>query len=248
MWSTIVRKTVNCWLNLIRKLTPTSECELCLQATSNAFFLCHNCLKELPRARHSCSQCSEPITSAGRCGRCQQHPPAFDYSDCPFLYQPPLSLWIKACKDRRQLLWLPRLTGLMLTNPAAALALAQADAITFIPSTRRKLFSRGFNITEIMARRLAKTLGVPLIDNALYKISGHDQRGLSARQRQRNLSNSLQPGQLQLKGKHIVIIEDVITTGATANAAARALKQQGAAIVGIWALARTPPPEWDNNP
>jgi len=145
-------------------------------------------------------------------------------------------------------LWLPRLTGLMLTNPAAALALAQADAITFIPSTRRKLFSRGFNITEIMARRLAKTLGVPLIDNALYKISGHDQRGLSARQRQRNLSNSLQPGQLQLKGKHIVIIEDVITTGATANAAARALKQQGAAIVGIWALARTPPPEWDNNP
>ena len=99
-----------------------------------------------------------------------------------------------------------------------------------------------------MARRLAKTLGVPLIDNALYKISGHDQRGLSARQRQRNLSNSVQPGQLQLKGKHIVIIEDVITTGATANAAARALKQQGAAIVGIWALARTPPPEWDNNP
>lgn len=242
MWSTIADKKVNYWSHLIRKLSPGGECERCLQPTRSLFFLCESCIKELPQALHTCSQCSEPIASAGRCGRCQLHPPAFDYSCCPFLYQPPLSLWIKACKDRRQLLWLPRLSGLMLLSPVAALA--QADAITFIPSARRKLFRRGFNLTEIMARRLARALKIPLIDSALNKTSGNDQRGLSARQRHKNLSNALQPGQLQLKGKHIVIIEDVITTGATANAAARALKQQGAAVVGIWALARTPPPDW----
>ena len=68
-----------------------------------------------------------------------------------------------------------------------------------------------------------------------------DQRGLSRLARQRNVVSSLQAGDLKLNGLHVLLIEDVITTGATAHAAARALKQQGAAIVGVWALARTPP-------
>ncbi len=244
MWSTIAKKTVDYWSKSIRTLTPQGECELCLQNTGGLFFLCERCLQELPHTVFACSQCSEPMTSPGRCGRCQQQPPAFDYSYCSFLYQPPVSLWIKRCKDQQQVIWLPRLSGLMLTQPPDTVQ--QADAITFIPSSRRKLFRRGFNITEIMARRLAKQLGIPLIRNALLKAPGHDQRGLSAQQRQKNLRDSLQPGKQNLRGMHILIIEDVITTGATASAAAKALKRQGADIVGIWALARTPPPQWHN--
>jgi len=244
MWSTIAKKTVDYWSKSIRTLTPKGECELCLQNAGGLFFLCDHCLQELPHTVFACSQCSEPMTSPGRCGRCQQKPPAFDYSYCPFLYQQPISLWIKSCKDSHQLIWLSRLTGLMERNQPGNLP--QADAITFIPSSRRKLFNRGFNVTEIIARRLAKRLGIPLIPNALCKTSGNDQRGLSASQRHRNLRNSLQPGKQDLRGKHIVIIEDVMTTGATANAAASALKQQGAGIVGIWALARTPPPQWQH--
>lgn len=242
MWSTIAEKSVNYWSKSRRALTPQGECELCLQDAGGLFFLCHRCLQELPRPDFACSQCSEPMTNAGRCGRCQQQPPAFDYSYCSFLYQQPISFWIKSCKDRHQLIWLSRLAGLMAQSPPANLQ--QADALTFIPSSRRKLFNRGFNVTEIIARKLAKRVGIPLIQHAICKISGNDQRGLSADQRHRNLRNSLQPGKQDLHGKHIVIIEDVMTTGATANAAASALKQQGASIVGIWALARTPPPQW----
>lgn len=114
-----------------------------------------------------------------------------------------------------------------------------ADAVVYIPSHPKKLLERGFNPAELLARHVAQHLKLPVYDKALIKRKGLDQRGLSRRQRHQNIRQSLLPGQLNLSGQRILIVEDVLTTGATAIAAAQALKAQGASEVNVWALAHT---------
>lgn len=222
---------------MILKLTSLAECELCFDPANHSGFLCAACYQGLARAKHACMLCAEPLQQTGICHRCLLKPPPTSKVFCSYLYLPPLSLWIKSYKDSQQLRQLPRLLWLMRNN---APSLEQVDAITYIPSEGLKLFKRGFNPAELLARQLAKTYQRPVLTTALKKRSAKDQRTLSRQQRIRNSQLSIQPGKLDLTGKNILLIEDVVTTGATANAAALALKQQGAATVQVWALARTP--------
>lgn len=238
MRSTLQRNTVNRRRDFSQWLSSPCVCELCLEKASASGFLCDACLQDLPLSLFACSHCAEPMQQPGRCGKCQQHPPAFDYAHCSYLYQAPLSGWIKAVKDQRQAPWLQRLLWLQCQRPPPALA--GVDALVLIPSSRWKRIWRGFNPAGILARGLSQQYAIPLLQQALIKTATRDQRGLSATERRRNLRHAFQPAGLNLAGQHVLIIDDVMTTGATADAAARALKKQGAAIVGIWALARTP--------
>lgn len=236
-WSTILKFMVNCRVKAANWLTTHAECEICFAPACEAGFLCRSCWQTLPRAVFACSQCAEPMHSPGRCNRCLSQPPAMDYAICSYLYEPPLSLWLQQLKDQHQLQRLPRLLWLM-THQAPEFT--GVDGIAYIPSPRRKLWRRGFNPAELLARRIAAQRHLPVLSQALHTQTQQDQRGLNRRQRLQNSRKALRPGGQNLQGRHILLIEDVITTGATADAAARALKQQGAAIVGIWALARTP--------
>lgn len=230
----------------VRILRLDCRCELCLgQLSGTCRFLCRSCYQDLPQSSHVCSHCSEPMQHTAeqatkqRCQRCQHTPPLYDYSQCRFPYQPPINLWIRLAKDKHQEHWMKRLAEVMSMQPPSSLA--HVDGLVFIPSHWLKRLKRGYNPSEHLARYLSRHIDIPIIDQALVKHHAYDQRGLNAESRRRNLSHSLLPGQLDLTGKHLLIIDDVMTTGATADAAARCLKQQGAAIVGVWALARTPP-------
>lgn|SRR5690554_1120558 len=214
-----------------------SECELCFAPTNLSGFLCQSCYDELPKAAHSCLYCGEPLRQSKICHRCLLKPPPTDYLYCNYLYRPPLSQWIKAFKDNHQLLHLPRLLWLMAEHPPT---LEYIDAITYIPSEGVKFLRRGFNPAELMARALAKKYKLEVLRNALIKNTAQDQRLLRRAQRIKNSQESIKPGRLNLTGQKILLIEDVVTTGATANAAADALKAQGADFVQVWALARTP--------
>lgn len=222
---------------MILHLTALAECELCFEPANHSGFLCANCYHGLAQSKRACLLCAEPLKHNSICHRCLLKPPATNSVFCSYLYLPPLSLWLKSYKDRQQLKQLPRLLWLMKNK---APNIQQVDAITYIPSEGFKLFKRGFNPAELMARSLAKTHRLPVLSKALIKKNAKDQRGLGRRQRIANSQQSIQAGQLNLTGKTILIIEDVVTTGATANAAALALKQQGAVAVQVWALARTP--------
>ncbi|WP_430460088.1 ComF family protein [Thalassolituus sp. LLYu03] len=178
------------------------------------------------------------MAEPGRCGRCQSHPPAFDYCHSPLLYSHPIAGWIRAIKDDQQLNWIHRLLWLMLQEPP--LNLDNIDALVVMPSSRRRLITRGYNVAGMLADRLSQHYGKPLILHALHKRHTTDQRGLSAKERHRNQKRAMNGNQLDLSGQHLLLIDDVMTTGATAGAAANALKKQGASIVGIWVLARTP--------
>ena len=225
-------------------LNHHSQCELCLEPTDYTAFLCQSCHNDLITPIPACSQCSEPmphlaITSPpARCGDCQQQPPAYDYSHCNYIYQHPITHWLHKMKDKHQFIWCHKLAKLMLKSPPTTLA--NIDALVFIPATRRRTLLRGFNAAEMITRDISQATRLPVIEQALIKVHSADQRNLNRQQRLRNMRNSLKPGGHDLAGLHILVVDDVMTTGATLNIAAQCLKSQGAAIVGAWTFARTP--------
>lgn len=197
-----------------------NECSICFAQANYSGFLCQQCfaLLESDDTAAIFHQSIEQVF-------------------CSYRYQPPLSQWLVALKDQQQLASLAKLQWLMLQRQPN---FHNVDAIVFIPSDSKKLLQRGFNPAELLARHIAKHWQLPIYNKAFIKHSSADQRGLSRRQRRQNIRQSLQPEKLNLSGQHIVLIEDVLTTGATAIAAAQALKQQGAKKISVWALAHTP--------
>jgi ComF family protein len=113
------------------------------------------------------------------------------------------------------------------------------DVVTCIPTTRRRKFWRGFNLSEELARAVADDLNLPL-HPLLKKTKHHEQRGRSARQRASSQTDISIETNLDLTGKHILIVDDVMTTGSTLHAAAALLKESNANKVGAWCFARTP--------
>ncbi|WP_221800989.1 ComF family protein [Oceanobacter mangrovi] len=242
------------WLkSLIRE---QCHCELCLEPLldSASGFLCDECERQLSQSFSACSQCGEPLMTATlplpghtaqRCKRCQQQTPTFDYSICHSLYTGPVCQWVQLAKDKRQQLWMQRLARWMAIRAPAHLN--QVDALVAVPSHWHRLFMRGFNPSQILAETLSQRYQIPLLKRALYKSASADQRLLGRLQRQQQISQHYHPGQLDLSGQHLLLIDDVMTTGATASELARLLKQQGATTVGVWVLARTPSRQYQSS-
>ncbi len=113
------------------------------------------------------------------------------------------------------------------------------EVIVPVPSHWRRRLWRGFDQAAVLARELARHTGIPTAQ-ALRRTRHTDpQAGLTRRQRRLNIRGCFQtiaPDKIQ--GRRVLLIDDVLTTGATANAAAEALKAAGAAHVGVFTLAR----------
>lgn len=124
--------------------------------------------------------------------------------------------------------------------------LADADIIVPVPLARTRLWSRRFNQAAILARKLSNDSGVPDDPLALERIRHTaSQVGLSVDQRKRNVAGAFEVPSARhsaVKGRKVVLVDDVITTGATANACARALKRAGATRVDVLTLARVVDP------
>ena len=232
-WSTLERLKDNYRLFF----NQVFQCELCQGQLDNPSFICTACYSDLPFQALACPQCSEPVYQPGRCGSCQQRPPAFDYSHCSYLYQHPMQHWLHRCKDKGDIRFVRLIAELMLkAQPVINLP---PDALVFVPSTRKRLVMRGFNLSLELTRQMSKELTIPIISDSLLKIQHTEQRRLAAKDR-RLRDTCLRSGQQDLKGKHLLIIDDVMTTGSTLDQAAKLLKQQGAETVGAWCFARTP--------
>jgi ComF family protein len=128
---------------------------------------------------------------------------------------------------------------------AGAELLADADVILPVPLYRSRLWSRRFNQSAMLAHAVGHLTGVPVDCFLLARVKRtHAQVGLTAAQRRKNVAGAFRvtAPHGQLRGKRIVVVDDVITTGATAEACARVLKRAGAARVDILALARAVEP------
>ena len=133
-----------------------------------------------------------------------------------------------------------RLFGRWLIEAGGEL-IGRCDLIVAVPLARGRMLRRRFNQSQILANEIARLTGKPLAPLALERRRAtRSQIGLSRLERQRNVAGAfaVRPGQASaIAGKSVLLIDDVITTGATANAAARALQKAGAARVDVLALA-----------
>ena len=223
------------------------HCQLCLGPSDNTSDICGACQGDLPWLGHQCSQCALPLpeTSSTLCGNCLTQAPAFRQVIAPFVYRFPLDSLIPAFKYHHQLAYGRLLVPLLIDairHHHAENDQALPDRLIPMPLHRQRQAQRGYNQAFELARPVARALQIPLDRHSLLRHqSTPAQQGLSARERRRNLRDAFYcPHPQHVNGLHLAVLDDVVTTGATANEVSRTLLQAGAASVSIWALARTP--------
>ena len=219
---------------LLSTLLP-NHCFLCQSLSPQT--LCPACEQDLPLITRCCRQCALPLEHSEVCGECLKHPPVFDHSICRYRYEGHVPALINLFKHQNQ--W-P--LGRYLAQ-ALALQLGgntfQADALIPVPLHWRTQIHRGYNQAAIICQELTLTLDIPIVHAAHKTKPSPHQQGLSRKQR---LANHHRPFHIQgdISGMNVLLVDDVITTGATVQTLSRALKEAGAKAVNVCALARTP--------
>lgn len=178
-----------------------------------------------------------------RCGACLRHPPAMEACLAGVTYAYPWAGLIAEFKFHGHPAWARTLAGLLRLAPGVAQALEAADIVLPVPLSRGRLRERGFDQAAWLARALdaRKTRKGVLL--RLHDTS--PQSRLTREERLRNLRGAfaIDPASApQLQGRRVVLVDDVMTTGATLNAACHPLRQAGAAHITAVVFARTPPP------
>ena len=222
-------------------------CLLCDEAADGATPLCMACETELPWLGDHCQTCALPLPASGlTCGQCLKQPPAFEQVIAPWTYSFPIDSLITRFKHSAKWPFGPLLGELL----AQALQhrfdddLPQPDLLLPVPLATRRLRQRGFNQAAMLARWLGKHLDLPCDERLLLRTQDTGaQQTLNANERRKNLRNAfaLAPD-ASVKGRHLALVDDVLTTGATAQALAELLMDAGAARVDVYCLARTPKP------
>ena len=223
-----------------------NRCLLCLgRATGLPDCLCIRCLEDLPWLGTACRRCALPLPEAGQlCGQCQQRPPAFTQIIAPFVYAFPLDSLIPAFKYHQQLIYgrlLARLLSQAVSHYYQEHQQAWPDVLLPMPLHRIRQAQRGYNQAFELARPIARQLGLPLDrSNLRRRRATGAQQGLDAQSRRHNLQQAFSCRHPErLIDQHVALIDDVVTTGSTADEASRTLLDAGAASVSIWCVART---------
>jgi ComF family protein len=214
----------------LRELSRIPVCGACLSqpAPLQAEYFCRACGTPFLDPR--------PLDEAGLCALCRSGLNSFDQVYAAGAYEGAL----------RKLIHLFKFEGVRpLARPLGAF-LAGAlprertfDAIVPMPLHWRRRWQRGFNQSELLAREIARRWRMPIRRLVRRKRATAPQAGLTSAQRRTNVQGAFEtiPG-ARLEGLRILLIDDVLTTGATADACARALKRAGAAGVALLTLAR----------
>lgn len=218
---------------LINSMLPAS-CLLC-GADSGRALICSACHADLPLLPpHRCPLCADQTTHGERCGACLKDPPHFDVAVAAFRYDFPVDRIIHALKYGHQLAvadWCARRLIALLKDHAF-------DRLVPLPLHPERLRERGFNQSGEIGRRLAALLGIPVdLDSLLRTRATPAQADLPHKERRRNVRGAFEC-RSDLTGQNLLLIDDVMTTAATANECARILKMHGAASVTVAVVAR----------
>ncbi len=222
-----------------------SLCVACLTPGA-ASGLCPQCLADLPLNHWACRRCAQPLPECAQpdamCGQCQSEPPPFCHSEAPWLYGFPIDQLIGRYKYRRQLSLGHPLIHAFAEHMAQVLeAHPERRPQLLVPSPMhsRRQRQRGFNQAEDIAEQLGSRLDIPWSVTLIERSRpARRQSGLNRQQRQDNLRGIFQAH--ARAPRRVAIIDDVMTTGATARALAETLASAGAREIQVWALARTP--------
>lgn len=222
----------------IGRLLPAQPCILC-GAESHAGLCCAACTAELPVLTGlRCPVCALPTPSGEVCGECLQTPPPFDHTVAAFSYEFPLDKLVQALKFREHLILVN-----FLADALARRVIIPPTHLVAMPLHPTRLQERGFNQSQLLAQRLARYFDLPLLTGACERVRNTaPQSSLPWKERDKNMRQAFACNpEVDLRGKHIAIVDDVMTTGASTSELARALKKAGAREVSVWVVARTLP-------
>ena len=212
-------------------------CYLCRHGHRGKSSICPSCIAKIETLGPACDYCAHPLpgTLPNICGNCCKQRPLVDRVITHYRFSEPLRTLIHAFKYDSALFLKSCLTELMLeARPLDYIS----DCLIPVPLHRRKLMHRGFNQSSLLAKALSKILNIKVQHDVCKKIiDSPAQANLSASDRIRNLKQAFQSNPLSYE--HVCLIDDVYTTGATANALALVLKEQGVKRVDLWCCART---------
>lgn len=220
------------------------RCLLCGAAGQADLDLCPDCAAELPANPNACRHCALPLPLPAAladpvCGGCLKHPPAQDRSYAPFRYRSPIDHLLTRFKYQGSLAH-GRLLADLFTWALRESGTPLPDLIVPAPMHAERLRERGMNQAAELARQVSQGLAIPWRADILTKTRPTGtQRGLSRRERRRNLRGSFDC-QAHLPWRHVALLDDVVTTGATADEMARTLRRAGVREISVWAIARTP--------
>lgn len=221
----------------MRILTP-KNCLLCGIAAQQDF--CEPCYHDLPQLpAHRCPICLWPVPTAETCGACLRKPPAFTRTIAALRYTFPADALIHALKYQSNLAIAPILANLLITRLKTTPEMP--DIIMPMPLHPIRLRERGFNQAMEISRHIAKQMGIALLPDSCSRVKHTPpQTGLPWKERQKNIRKAFSC-KMDLSDKHVALVDDVMTTGASLNELAKALRKRGAAEISNWVIARALP-------
>lgn len=202
--------------------------------------LCEPCYIHLPQLPvNHCSICLWPVPTAEVCGACLTKPPAFTRTIAALRYTFPVDALIHSLKYQTNLAVAPILASLLIKQLKAKEMMS--DIIIPMPLHPIRLRERGFNQAMEISRYISKHMGITLLPDSCNRIKHTPpQTGLPWKARQKNIHKAFSC-KINLSGKHVALVDDVMTTGATLNELAKVLRKQGASEISNWIIARTLP-------
>lgn len=220
---------------LLRRLWPR-ECVLCKRSTGNRFF-CTACRRELPGPRRACPRCGDDLPD-GRAlhgGCCRAEAPPWACAWIPWRYAWPMDELVIGMKFARRLSWACALGELLADHVPADCA----ELVLPVPLHPGRLATRGFNQAQELAVRVARRHGLRLCAEDARRVRATPaQSGLAAAARRQNLSAAFAVSPRRIEGRRVLLVDDVVTTGATLAALAEAALAAGASSLNVCAVAR----------
>jgi ComF family protein len=220
------------------------RCLVCLAPPADRDFFCGRCQQELFADPHlTCPRCAATVgpysLQENECSACRQHPPAFDAAVRLGVYDGALEQAVLRIKSAFHEGLAERLGHRLAETQHPRFSAMSLHAIVPVPLHWRKRLRRGYNQSAALAFGLGQRLGVPVRSRWLSRTKPTpEQRSMaSAAARRANVQGAFRARD-RLDNLCILLVDDVMTTGATASEAARALKKAGAARVGVAVLAR----------
>lgn len=207
----------------------------CVGCGKEGSYICVECRRDLPFISPPiCIYCGRPLGREAVCRGCDNAPGQIDGIRSPFLFNGVIRQAIHELKYRNLRTMAPFMAGLLydyLTeNPLAG------DVLAPVPLHRKRLRERGYNQSALLAGELGRLSGIPVITDCLIRQSYTPPQARSGEvaERRSNVAGAFICVDSRLKGKRVILIDDVSTSGATLNSGAGALKDAGAA--SVWGL------------